>query len=217
MLKKQFTEEIITEIKEKVSKNALKYLQQIIPTILAMNGRVTMLGISRWADKISYRTLGRFLDKKLNWSVINFNIIEKSLGKELILAADETVISKSGKKTYGLGYFYSGLQKRPIKGINVLSFSVIDVKEKRSYPVFSEQVTKAQTKSTPKPKYGKVGRPKGSTNAKKKQLSGLFKVVFEHLKNIKKHIEKLNIVYFVYDGAFGNNLGIEVAKQLNFH
>ena len=35
------------------------HLSRIIVAMLVMNGRVTMLGISRWADKgSSYRTVG---------------------------------------------------------------------------------------------------------------------------------------------------------------
>ncbi len=34
---------------------------------MSMKGRVTMLGISRWSDKYSYKTIERFFDKKINW------------------------------------------------------------------------------------------------------------------------------------------------------
>ena len=40
--------------------------------ILAMTGRVTMLGISKWNDAISYKTIERFFDKKLNWLSMNY-------------------------------------------------------------------------------------------------------------------------------------------------
>ena len=39
------------------------------------------------------------------------------IGKEVILIADETTVSKAGKSTYGVGYFYSGLQNRAINSI----------------------------------------------------------------------------------------------------
>ena len=40
---------------------SLRQLHVIIPALLAMTGRVTMLGISRWTDKGgSYRTIQRF-------------------------------------------------------------------------------------------------------------------------------------------------------------
>ena len=74
-----------------------------------MSGRVTMLGISRWNDNISYKIIESFFDKKLNWLQINYQLIKSKLSKNIILVADESTISKSGKATHGLGYFYSGL------------------------------------------------------------------------------------------------------------
>ena len=44
-----------------VSKTTLKQMSLVIYALLAMTGRVTMLGISRWTDKGgSYRTVQRF-------------------------------------------------------------------------------------------------------------------------------------------------------------
>ena len=114
---------ILTQIKEEVTKSSLKQIESIASSILAMTGRVTMLGISRWNDAISYKTIERFFDKKLNWLSINYQIIKPKLGKNVILVADESTISKSGKSTHNIGYFYSGLQNRAIKGIQILSFA----------------------------------------------------------------------------------------------
>ncbi|MCO5196627.1 MAG: transposase [Anaerolineae bacterium] len=44
-----------------MTKTTIRQLSVIIPALLAMTGRVTMLGISRWAEKGgSYRTIQRF-------------------------------------------------------------------------------------------------------------------------------------------------------------
>ena len=102
-----------------------------------MKGRITMLGISRWSDKYSYKTIERFFNKKIDWLGIKWQLIKgKVAGREIILVADETTISKAGKATYGLGYFYAGLQGRAIKSIQFLSFSIVDVESKRAYPLF---------------------------------------------------------------------------------
>ncbi len=53
-----------------------------------------MLGISRWNDAISYKTIKRFFDNKLNWLSINYQIIKPKLGENIILVADESTISK---------------------------------------------------------------------------------------------------------------------------
>jgi len=70
-----------------------------------MKRRVTMLGISRWSDKYSYKKIDRL---GIKWQLIKGKIADR----EIILVTDET---KAGKATYGLGYFYAGLQRRAIK------------------------------------------------------------------------------------------------------
>ena len=178
-----------------------------------------MLGISRWNDKISYKTIERFFDKRLDWLSINYKIIRSKLGKDVILIADESTISKSGKATHNLGYFYSGLHGRAIKGIQVLSFALVDVDSRRSYPILTKQLKQSKKKSKAKKEKRKVGRPKGSKNKNSAdiRLIGLFRVVSWYLRVILKAIEAPNIRYFVYDGAFGNNIGIQATKRSNLH
>jgi len=85
---------IITQLKEEVTESFLKQIESIASSILAMTGRVAMLGILRWNDTISYKTIERFFDKKLNWLSINYQIIKPKLGENIILVADESTISK---------------------------------------------------------------------------------------------------------------------------
>jgi DDE superfamily endonuclease len=52
---------LLQPIQNSVSKTTLRQLSRIIIAMIAMTGRVTMLGISRWAEKGgSYRTVQRF-------------------------------------------------------------------------------------------------------------------------------------------------------------
>ena len=184
-----------------------------------MRGRVTMLGISRWSEEYSYKTIERFFNKKIDWLGIKWNLIKKVIGKEVILVADESTISKSGKSTYGLGYFYSGLQSRAIKSIQVLTFSLVDVKSRRAYPLFTKQLKQKKKEIAIKTEKKSVGRPKGSKNknSSTKRLKGLFRVVGWFARVITKTLKLPNLRYFVYDGAFGNNAGIESAKEANLH
>ena len=45
-----------------------------------------------------------------------------------LLAGDESVITKSGKKTYGLGRFFSSLQNQPVSGLSFFCFSLLTVR-----------------------------------------------------------------------------------------
>jgi len=96
-----------------------------------------------------------------------------------ILAGDECVDSKAGKKTYGLDRFFSGLQQKVIPGLSFFVFSLISVNQRHSYPVVMEQTVRSAEekaackvkKETKKVKASgpkrKPGRPKGSKNKDK--------------------------------------------------
>jgi len=84
--------------------------------MLSMTGRVTMLGLSRWAGKgDSYRTVQRFFYAVIPWPEVFGKFFERHVYNpegEYILVGDECVITKSGKETHGLDYFFSGLMNR---------------------------------------------------------------------------------------------------------
>ena len=178
-----------------------------------------MLGISRWSEGISYKTIERFFDKKIDWLSLKWKLIESVIGKEVILVADESTVSKSGKVTHGLGYFYSGLQNRAIKGISFLSFSLVDVERRRAYPLFTKQVKKEKKTKEEKSIKKSVGRPKGSKNKNSStlRLKGIFRIIGWYIRIIRKVIRVPTLQYFVYDGAFGNNVGIQTVKRSGLH
>jgi len=61
-----------------------RQLQNISQTLLMMTGRITMLSISRWAEKgCSYRTIQRFFAKSIPWGALNWAIIKPFL-KQMI-------------------------------------------------------------------------------------------------------------------------------------
>ena len=88
----------------------LNHLVIIVEAMLAMTGRVTMLGLSRWTEKGgSYRTVQRFFGEKIEWQKLRWQLIKQHVtgakGVWLLLG-DEVVVTKSGKETYGLGVFF---------------------------------------------------------------------------------------------------------------
>ena len=60
------------------------------------------------------------------------------------------VFGKAGKETYGIGRFFSSLQNRVIPGLSFFVFSVIDVKERQSYPIQVVQMVKEKEENKKK-------------------------------------------------------------------
>ena len=93
-----------------LNRRTLNQLTIIVEAVLAMTGRVTMLGLSRWAEKGgSYRTVQRFFKEKMDWPMLRWQLIKQHLkgAKPVwLLLGDEVVVTKSGKETHGLGVFF---------------------------------------------------------------------------------------------------------------
>ena len=208
-----------------------KHFQLIIQALLSMRGRMTMLGLSRWSEKGgSYRTITRFFHEKRDWGAINWLFIKthliKNKGSVYLLGGDEVVVSKAGKHSYGLDRFYSSIQNQVIQSLAFLNLSLISVETRKAYPLTTQQIIKPNKEGCVKDKSsksskvkkskGKRGRPKGSANKDKQnvELSPYLKFVQDAIKEALKRINKhIDIVYFVFDGAFGNNYATQMVKQ----
>ena len=93
-----------------MNKRTMNQLAIIVEAVLAMTGRVTMLGLSRWTEKGgSYRTVQRFFGEKIEWPKLRWQLIKPhATGAKgvWLLTGDEVVVTKSGKETHGLGIFF---------------------------------------------------------------------------------------------------------------
>ena len=111
----------LKSLKSVIEKRHYNQLIIIINAMLSIKGRITMLGLSRWSEKGgSYRTINRFFHSNIDWVSLNWMIIKSYLLKKdsvYILAGDEVVVSKSGKRTHGIDRFYSSIQNQVIKSI----------------------------------------------------------------------------------------------------
>lgn len=92
----------------------LKQFSLIASAQLVMTGRVTLLGMSRWAGKGgSYRTVQRFFyTKAVPWAALFWVFFQRHRHRSdhrYLLAGDEVIVTQAGKETSGLDRFYSSL------------------------------------------------------------------------------------------------------------
>jgi hypothetical protein len=215
-----------------ISKTTLRQFSGVVFGLFAMTGRITMLGISRWAGKGgSYHTVQRLYNTLLPWTEIFWAIFRKCLfqpGDEYILAGDEVVVSKAGEATFGKDCIFSNLAKRAIPGLAFFSFSLINVRLRRSSPIYVEQIVrseeekaackaKAQARKAKEPKEKrKPGRPKGIKNKNKQSvdLNPELKRIQGMLQALLKLIgDFIQLHYLVMDGHFGNYPAAWMIKQ----
>lgn len=150
-----------------------RQMERIISAALTMTGRVTMLGISRWAGKGgSYRTVQRWFNTVLPWAQISWLVFRTHLyraGEVYLAVGDESVISKAGKKTFGLDRFFSSIANKPIPGISFFTLALVSVSDGVSHPLLTEQVGKSVARdesATSKKAVTKKRRTKQKTAAK---------------------------------------------------
>jgi hypothetical protein len=201
----------------------------IVEALLAMTGRVTMRGISRWTAKGgSYRTVQRFFTTLLPWATLFWLFFRTHLflpDDVYLLAGDETVVTKAGKHTHGLDRFFASLYGKPVPGLAFFTLSLLSTKQHRSFPIALEQVVRsaeekaaAQTKAAKATTKRKPGRPKGSSTKAKTTLE-----LSPELARIQSLISALltriagvlPLTYLVLDGHFGNATTLQMALHCN--
>ena len=195
-----------------------------------------MLGISRWTRKGgSDRTVQRFFQTIIPWPSVFWWFFREHCfeqGEVYILAGDECVVSKSGQQTPGLDRFFSSLYGKPIPSVSFFSLSLVGTQERRSYPMMVEQVIRTEAekaaakakkqvkKAKSKTKKRKPGRPKGSQNKDKTQVTltpELARIKGMVLKQLALINGEIPLTYLVLDGHFGNNNALQMTRQCGLH
>jgi hypothetical protein len=203
-----------------------------------MSGRITQRGISRWTDKGgSYRTIQRFFHTPIDWSEVQwrfFLLTVKYQDTVYVLAGDESPISKAGKKTHGVDWFFSSIHDKVMRGLGFFSIALIDVTKRQAYSLCTEQIVRSEEEKEqakkrkelrksraqkPGPKKPR-GRPKGSKNKNKAEVTlspELCRILAQVQKVLLRIGDKIRIAYFVLDGHFGNHLATSMVRQAGLH
>jgi putative transposase len=204
--------------------------------MLVMTGRVTMLGLSRWAGKGgSYRTVQRFFSQALPWAILFWVFFRQHVYRPndvYLLVGDEVVATKAGTHTYGLDRFFASLYGKPVSGLAFFALSLVSTVQRRSFPVRVEQVVRsdaekaaskakaARRKQAPSLPKRRSGRPKGSKNRAKAdvpltpellRITGMLGALRQVIAGV------VPLTYLMLDGHFGNHNALHMARQHNLH
>jgi hypothetical protein len=104
--------------------------------------------------KINFLQLGRFSNKceqyfrinfasKYNFQDFNLTMIKERVS-ECIVAFDPSYIKKSGKKTYGLGKYWSGCARMAKWGLDICGFAAVDIIQHIAYHLNAIQTPKSK-------------------------------------------------------------------------
>ena len=219
-----------------VTKTTRRQCSRIVLAMLVMTGRVTMLGLARWAGPGgSYRTVQRFFATVMPWAVLFWVFFRHHVYRSeetYLLGGDEVVVTKAGKTTHGLDRFFASLYGKPVPGLAFFALSLISIQRRRSFPIRVEQVVRsdaekaaskakaaAKKPQAPSAKHRR-GRPKGSKNTPKAdgtftpellRITGWLDALLHLIAGV------VSLTYLVLDGHFGNHNALQMARQCGLH
>jgi hypothetical protein len=226
---------LLTSLSPLLTGTVIGQMSHIIFALLAMSGRVTMLGMSRWTEKGgSYRTIQRWFATTIPWSLVFWHFFRHWLYKAnetYVLFGDEVVVPKSGKASYGVDRFYSGLFEQVIPSVSFFTLAIGRMGERRSYPVQVEQIirtpaekaasqTKAAQAARPPESKRKAGRPPGSKNQDKRLVTftpEMLRVQAMRQKQVALMAGLMEIGHLVVDGHWGNNPALQMVLACKLH
>ena len=215
-----------------VTATTVRRLSQIIVAMVAMTGRVTMVGLARWAGKGgSYRTIQRLFATVIPWGILFWVFFRHHLycpSDVYLVAGDDVIVTKAGTCTHGLDRFFASLYGKPVPGLAFFTLSLVSVQARRAFPLRVEQVVRSDAEkvaskakaAAKKPKAPctkrRPGRPKGSKNQPKAartftpelgRIAGWLDALLHLIAGV------IPLTYLVLDGHCGNSNALEMARQ----
>jgi hypothetical protein len=112
-------------VKPKTLKECRKnFIVNVLLCFLSLKDKINFLQLARFTDKCEQYFRINF-ENKFNFQSFNLSMIKERV-KECIIAFDPSYIKKSGKKTFGLGMYWSGCAGKAKWGLDICGFAAVD-------------------------------------------------------------------------------------------
>lgn len=109
-----------------IGKCQMKFLIHIVHLYLSMRGRKNFLMMERYG-KYGEQTYRQNFEKAFDFKSFNKELIAQYCGQELVWIFDPSYVSKSGKHTPGVGYFWSGCAGSMKWGLELSALGIADL------------------------------------------------------------------------------------------
>ena len=187
-----------------LSKSFQTFFIETMELVLTHTGRLNFTQMARCGRSCESRFRQNF-KKSFDWLSLNRSFLESTKGHRIAIAIDPCYIAKSGKKTPGVDWFWSGCAAAMKKGLEILGMSIVDADAKDS--VF----LKAEQTFTDK----KRGRKPRSTWGMKdpNSLTGWYLRMLQH--NCRQLLSICNLI--VADAYFSKESFVSGVKSLGFN
>lgn len=109
-----------------INKRRKNFLLETFMLFLSIKGRINFLQLERYG-KYTEQCYRQQFEKAFDFLNFNKELVTTYGSGEYILALDPSFISKSGKLTPGLGYFWSGQAGQTKRGLEIAGLAAIDI------------------------------------------------------------------------------------------
>ncbi len=115
------------------------FLVVLFNSILLLKGKINFSSLAKHSE-LNEKTFRRGFRRGFDFERFNLHCVEQRPVKgSLVAAMDASYLPKSGKKTYGLGKFYSGCLGRAVRGLELSEIALIDRESRQAFAFSTRQ------------------------------------------------------------------------------
>ena len=181
-----------------ISKPQQKFLLILFPLIMMLRGRMNYRNMSRYSSRHE-KSFSRNFEKPFDFPLFNNLLISETIPEKnnRMAAIDASFVPKSGKHSYGIDYFWSGVAGRSKKGQEISSLAIVDLDYNTAYNLSVEQT------------------PSGSEIGKKEENRIDF--YLQQIQRNQNYLRAHHIIYIATDGFYSKTRFIDGLIGLGFH
>ena len=186
-------ERILSSLPE-VAKPQMKFLLAMFAALFAFQGKANRVNLHRYGAPPP-RTQYRQQQKDFDATAFNLAALADQgvLSAAKLLVMDATFVKKSGKHTYGWGWFYNGCNSRAERGLEFSVIGLADPDENTAYAIHAQQ-----------------------SPAVREDGKSLNDYSLEHLQDIWPKLPEA-VTHGLFDGAYANHTFIHGVLAMNRH
>ncbi|HBT88136.1 transposase [Desulfobacter sp.] len=181
-----------------IPKPQLKFLLILFSTIMILRGRMNYRNMSRYSI-LHEKSFSRNFKKPFDFTELNHRLILETIpeANKKMAAIDASFVPKSGKHSYGIDYFWSGVAGKSKKGQEISSLAIVDLDYNTAYNLSVEQT------------------PSGSEIDKKEENRIDF--YLQQIQRNQNYLRAHCILYIATDGFYSKTRFIDGLVGLGFH
>lgn len=135
------------QMEEKLDVRIPRFFFEVLILFLSLNGKLNFLKLSRFSSRCeqSFRYL---FEKRFDFLSFNISLLKMHMKERTAIAFDPSFISKSGKKTPGVGYFWSGCAGKAKWGLEFCGLAALDLSRQTGFHLFGFQTIDLKSNET---------------------------------------------------------------------